>query len=287
MKNATSWGALALALASVHCGAEAPDRTSPGSHPRGDVLVDEEADCAHRGPVEVPFPSIDERRFTEKFQRRNGADWRLEFDSLGFRATRFADGGAIKPPHPLGEAEVQARALAFVTKNAGLLELSPAEANKLEAHVDPNGRRVELRGRFPRAEYEAFPSVERYFYIIVNIEEDGRVGLLWSRLQDVPSFKLCTKPLLGPTDPRLHAAVIGTELSFFDFTGVRRSAGKVEARDIGSTSLEILVQGSRSEGSVRLTLVYAVHVSKRAGGWTFYVDADTGQFVALRQNFDT
>jgi hypothetical protein len=287
MRRRTALGALALATASVHCGAEALDPASPDPGVRGDALASEDRGCAQRGPVEVPAKPIDERRLGEEFRRRNGAAWSVTVDSLGWSATRAADAGSMSPPPRIDEASAQAEALAFVKKNADLLDLSPAELHALAIQFDPYLRRVDLSARgIPRAGYEAFPSVAKRFLIHVGIQADGHVGSLWSRWQDVPPFKLCTEPLLTPTNPRLHAEVLGHALSYYDFGGNLRSAGTVEAGDIRSTSLDIFSRRS-SNNMVRLTLVYAVHVERQGLPWIFFVDADTGHLLEVVQDFET
>ncbi|WP_437909929.1 hypothetical protein WME95_19860 [Sorangium sp. So ce327] len=291
---------LALAITLAQGGAEASGRSSHGLLPRGDALVHEaeaapahaEASCARRGPVEIPAaPAEERRRLIEEFQRRNGAEWAVELSRLGrtvSSASRSVD--AEQPAVRMDETEARTLAIALVKRNADLFGLSSAEVDALTVTVtgEPEARRVELSGTIPRAGYEAFDSVAKSVFTIVAFSNDGRARFVGGRPQEVPPFELCTTPLLAPTDPRIHAQVIGRTLSFYDFGGLSHSAGEVEVGDIRSTSLTIFVHYPQGAGDpMRLVLAYAVHVEKGRLPWTFIVDADTGRLLETQQDFDT
>jgi hypothetical protein len=117
---------------------------------------------------------------------------------------------------------------------------------------------------------------------------DGKIGVVGVAANDVlPTLQACTKPRLAATDAKVTKSVIGHHLSFGDFRGNPQDAGEVIASNIKSTTLIVYREWKPDRITVTVRLAYAISVHRKQLPWTFIVDADTGELVAVKQQFST
>src|SRR5262249_4181975 len=101
----------------------------------------------------------------------------------------------------------------------------------------------------------------------------------------LPPFRLCTDPRLAAGNAKLTAHVVGTRLSYSTIAGEPVDAGQVDASDIQSTKLTVHRAYDKERNTTSLRLAYLIVVGRRGLSWSFGIDADTGDQLALFPNF--
>lgn len=252
-----------------------------------------------RCAVEIgPRPPETKDRVLAEFRARNDG-WRVGPDDLNPAlgivrdALEPTDGGITEPFAPVTDDEAVQLVFDFLAKNFDLFGLSRSDL----AHVQVNPgrqqddktmvlRTVQIDSDIPQPGYEQFASLARTWRARFSLNRAGKLRAVSVAAQDLlPRIRLCTQPRLTAGDARLTEHVIGTRLSYSTITGQRVDAGQVEARDIQSTKLTVHRDYDKDRSTTSLRLAYVIVVGRGGMSWSFVIDADTGDQLALHPNF--
>lgn len=252
-----------------------------------------------RCAIEIgPRPPETGERVRAEFLARNGG-WRVGPEDLNpalgivRHALEPTDGSIHEPIAPVTDDEAVQLAFDFLARNFDLFGLSLSDL----AHVQVNPgrqqddktmvmRRVQIDSDIPQPGYEQFASLARTWRASFALNRAGKLRAVHVAAQDLlPPIRLCTEPQLTAGDARLTEHVIGTRLSYSTIAGQRVDAGQVEASDIQSTKLTVHRAYDKDRSTTSLRLAYLVVVGRSGLSWSFVIDADTGNQLALYPNF--
>jgi hypothetical protein len=309
----------AVALAATFGASTIACRAAPPAAPDAEARVTLAGPAGARG-AHVQFvramPMAERIALVERFKARNGADWAITLGAGGApddvdairgvvrRAKREVPGEAAASSvdldawgttDPAEQERAITEAIAFLTRNAELFGLSPADVPVLDVAAGrPKTRTygswvVILAGRIPMRGYEGFQAVTAHVDIAVYVGDDGNTRYFINLSRIHPRLVLDTHPGLGPDDKRLQRFVLGREL-FVVLDDPRHpnarvrelqrvSVGRVEESDVRSVRLTIHVSPAPRGSYVSYALAYAVDVRREGHDFRFVVDADTGDLL--------
>ncbi len=244
-----------------------------------------------------------------RFRAKNGGAWSpvpegdlaTSIEPMRGHLLRASRSDAEGSPVSVDGGTAEARAAAFVTKNAEFFALSHLDLLGLEfrARALPGGRiAVRVEGRLPMPGYELFPSVESVVDIALFFGQDGEIREIVNASRMHPLLSIDTRPGLDDDDPRLVRKLVGRRL-FAVFADPSRPAapvrelkrvvlGVVEESDIGRKRLTILVTPGALGAWTSYRLAYGVDVAKvydlygaapQPVFFRWFVDCDTGDVV--------
>jgi hypothetical protein len=236
-----------------------------------------------------------------ELQARNGAGWRAtawSFDPSSNVLRSIlepTDGSTSAPLVSRTDHEALALAVDFVVANYDLFGLSASDLAQVNSIVGPeqdNGtliaRTIKLQGD-PAPSAGPAPTLARTWGGSVDLGRGGQIRATLLDSKDLlPAVPLCDQPSLTPDDDRVLLPVIGYHLSYSDNVGHPVDVGDVTADDLGSTTLIIHREPNQARNSIILRLSYEIAVHRNGPlRWTFIVDADTGELIAVNQLFQT
>lgn len=241
-----------------------------------------------RGPIRFAEASAEDRaKLQAEFQRRNGVLARdLTLDALGrYVVLAFGFGGASASGHVATDDEKEANARAFLVRNADLLGVAPGDIAEMTLHPWSRSGAIQhltFRSSAPLPGYESF-ELRRDLRLGVGVDSSGEIRSTNNGSMLLPAFNLCKEPLLRSDDPRVRGAVVGKSTFFHTIASKRVDVGPATEADLGEPKLTVLIRPSEHETVV--FLAYAMAFFGR--GFTALVDANTGEFLTIHQNFVT
>jgi hypothetical protein len=229
------------------------------------------------------------------FAARNGPGWRisdLDFDgsSRVLRRVLEPTDGPRGPLMSHTEDEALELTLAFVVANYDLFGLSTGDLAHVTAIVGNESdddsaiaRQIEVRGDHGHA--ERGDGAASAWTMEVSLGRMGQIRAVSQRDEDpLPAVQQCSEPGLAPQDPRVLQFVLGHHLSHGDLEGHTVEDGEVTMADIEAPTL-VTTRLEHPEGtSTVLRLTYEM-VVRHGLPWSFVVDADTGELVAVNPLF--
>lgn len=252
-----------------------------------------------RCAIEIgPRPPETGDRVLAEFLARN-AGWRVSREDLNpalgivRNALESTDGSIHEPMVRVTDDEAVQLAFAFLARNFDLFGLSLSDLAHVQ--VNPGGQRddqtmvtrtVQIDSDVPQPGYEQFVALARTWRAFFLVNRAGKLRAVSVAAQNLlPPIWLCTQPHLTAGDAKLSEHVIGTRLSYSNFGGQPIDAGQVEASDIQSTTLTVHREYDKDRSTTSLRLAYLVVVGRGSLSWSFVIDADTGDRLALYPNF--
>jgi hypothetical protein len=252
-------------------------------------------DPVGRCGVRIPALAQDERAVVARaFAQRRGSDWRVsEVDAFAGHVVRARRAiRTIAEAVELDRTQAVDMAREALRADADLLGLGGTDIAALElvgasynTGAGPLQWMIEFLGQAPIPGYEDFDN-RRRLRVVVDFAKDGMLMGLVNNSEILPAFDICTTPMLPADDPRLRGHVLGTKLYYADFTGATRYAGTVEDDNIVATERVIHVDRSQ-ESRLVIRLAYRIRVAFDLLTWSFFVDADTGALLLIKQEFFT
>lgn len=263
------------------------------------------------GPTEVTVPLLsDAERLARAadFERANPGFTVPNHGEPGVNALDGAVRVARRTPLParaakVGAAEAEAKAKAFVRRNAAALGVTAAELPRLKVktsappmkpHRDwPAAWSVAFDADFTPRAHAAFHELRRAAHLVVTVFDDGDVGLVLGSNEGVRSDALRVEPGLRADDPRVLAEVIGRPLRRFEPVGALENtyvtlyraepAPPVAAGEPARVTLTLASTWTQSprgaSGSYTRRLVYEVAIQRPDWVHVFQVDPDTGALL--------
>jgi hypothetical protein len=242
-----------------------------------------------------PRPPVTSDLVRAEFTARNGAGWSIgasSFDPTNMALSNVSTATVgSQAPIALTDDEALKLAITFVAENYELFGLSRTDLADVQTYL---ARRldgtllVQFYAQNPLRGYEQFPTLVQGWYWGVAIDPSSAIQWVIAATGDLlPTFQLCTTPLIASGDPRLTKDVIGYHLSYSDSAGQFVDAGVVDASDITDLALSIHRTWLDEQHTVTLRLAYAISVTRQHLFWTFFVDADTGDLIEVQQQFAT
>jgi hypothetical protein len=257
--------------------------------------TDDDHDSVGRCGVSIPALAQDERAAVARaFAERRGSGWQVsEVDAFAGHVVRARrEISTIVEVVELDRTQAVAMALEALRADVDFLGLSETDLAALEIvgatynpYAGPLQWMIEFFGRAPIPGYEDLDN-ERRLRVVVDIAKDGMLMGLFNNSDILPAFDICTTPMLAADDPRLRDQVLGTKLYYSDFTGNAQYAGTVEDENIVATERMIYVDRSQ-ESRLVIRLAYRIRVAFDLLIWSFFVDADTGALILIKQEFFT
>lgn len=246
--------------------------------------------------------TAERRALVERLRERNAAvpPWTVNEDALassltvvdpftGFvrRARRETLVRSPRPGGPIGAADAENAARAFVKKNADLLGLPsrvvPTLTEQVRSarpsdHASPRTAWVvHLETLFASKGYEAFKEIGDLADVEVLVDDDGEVSSFVNLSRIHPHLMLDTTPDLGPEDPRLVSKLVGRKVFAVDAEAgeetpdlasarlLRRiPLGEVQAGDVTHVQLVIHVATGPRLAWLTYRLGYLVEIAKPA-----------------------
>ncbi len=230
-----------------------------------------------------------------EFLARNGGGWRIVPEDLNpvLGTVRHVLESAHKDIHepivPATDDEAVNLAFDFLARNfdlfgLSLTDLAHVQVNPGRQHDDQSmvTRTVQIKSDVPQRGYEQFGSIARRWHASFALNRSGKLrGVDVAAQHLLPPIQMCAQPRLRAEDTKVTEHVIGTRLSYWE-----NDYGQVEASDIQSTTLTVHRDDIEDRQTTTLRLAYLVVVDRNRSSWSFVIDADSGDRLALYPNFD-